>query len=166
MNALRLEKPTIPSTFNGDGATRFLLRAVVGASTKRSFDLPDSIVSVSPREDESIDCAGSKWRGPQHAEVVIERFTGQLDCMEGNLAHISLKDYEGEEFVADCDAERLRPLGIGPGDRFFCTILNTPEGARFSYQAAPRRLVSEERQAEIRREVEDALKYLEHDPAC
>jgi hypothetical protein len=160
MRGFRIEKPSIPPSSNGEVVTRLLLLGVYAVTSERPYRIGSPIASVTPCEYEIVGRGELAWPEPERAEVVIERFKGQLDRIEGDLAHVTLTDSFGEEFVADCVARRLTRLNIKEGDSFFCTILKTAGRVQVSYEPAPRKEVSKERQAAIRREVEDALTKL------
>jgi hypothetical protein len=164
MSARLIEKPAVLCGSTGKVFAQLMLLGVGAASTGRSLRISEPIATVAACEDEIMDYGQPGWPEPGPAEEVVERFKGQLYSIDGDRAHVTLTDSHGEEFVADCEARRLTALGVGEGDWFFCTVLKTAEGVRLTYEAAPRKEVPEQRQAEIRREVEDALTKLRGSP--
>jgi len=86
-----------------------------------------------------------------------ERFEGFVERVEGEVAYVSLESERGERLQGPYPADELAARGVGERDRFRLTLTDEGESVRFDLQSIPRKTVPAERQAEIQREIEQAL---------
>jgi hypothetical protein len=86
-----------------------------------------------------------------------ERFEGFVERLEADVAYVSLASERGERLHGPYPADELVAKGVGERDRFWLTLTDVGDSVQFDIQLIPRKVVSAERQAEIQREIEEAL---------
>jgi hypothetical protein len=95
-------------------------------------------------------------------QKVLETFEGKVEGIDGQVAHLTLVDSQGEEAIADCEVAKLATHGIKKGDRFRCTVYQQGEATGLKFELIPRLQLSKEQQRQIRQEIEDELR--DYDP--
>jgi hypothetical protein len=86
-----------------------------------------------------------------------ERFEGFVERLEADIAYVSLESEQGERLCGPYPVDELAARGVGERDRFWLTLTDVGNSVQFDILLIPREVVSAERQAEIQREIEQAL---------
>jgi hypothetical protein len=86
-----------------------------------------------------------------------ERFEGFVEKVEEDVAYVTLESERGERLHGPYPADELAAKGVGERDRFWLTLTDAGDSVRFDLQLIPRKVISPERQRQIRQEIELSL---------
>lgn len=95
-------------------------------------------------------------RKPQQS-IVLERFTGFVDRVDGDVAYVTIKSDHGETILGEYSASELAKLGIFERRRFECRTIQVDGSVRVDMNAIPDIPISWEENAAIDREIDDLL---------
>ncbi len=93
--------------------------------------------------------------GPQVTPT--EEFQGFVEKIEDDKAYVRLDTSRGERLCGPYPAEELASKGIGERDRFLLRAVKVGGAIRFDAELIPRKIISPERQRQIREEIEAGL---------
>ena len=94
--------------------------------------------------------------GPQVTST-IEEFQGFVEKIEDDKAYVRLDTSRGERLCGPYPAEELASKGIGERDRFLLRAIKVGGAIRFDTELIPRKIITPERQRQIREEIEAGL---------
>ncbi len=91
------------------------------------------------------------------AEKICEEFQGFVEKIEDDKAYVRLDTSCGERLCGPYPAEELASKGIGERDRFLLRAVKVGGAIRFDAELIPRKIITPERQRQIREEIEAGL---------
>jgi|GEM_PF-2337824 len=99
-------------------------------------------------------------KSPVAAGIVLEQFLGQLNEVDGEVAHITLTAADGEKIYGDCDAALFREEMVQVGGWFDCTTVKRGEQVTVEIKRRQRVSLTREMHERIDAELEADLEGL------
>ncbi len=93
----------------------------------------------------------------ESSETLLERFVGRVEQIDGDVAHVVLRDRDDRMSHAELDAKELASNGIGDRDRFVCDIRRRRTETVLAFRRLPRRTQSAEEHARVNELLEREL---------
>lgn len=92
------------------------------------------------------------------ATEIIEEFDGIVDCIDGDVAYVTLTAKEtGEILLGEYPAAKLAELGINERRRFKCNTVARGECVEIEMLPVPDREISAEEELKIRENIRELL---------
>ena len=94
---------------------------------------------------------------------LIEWFTGTLERIDGDDAHVTLADSQGREYYAEFQASMFTGRQINEGGQFFCLVQNEAEGTKVVLLPRDPHKLTDEDWARIKVECDGLFEHYEED---
>jgi len=125
---------------------------------RRLLDLPEVAPGhlLASQPDARSEHEGN-LASPRPQVTPTEEFQGFVEKIEDDKAYVRLDTSRGERLCGPYPAEELASKGIGERDRFLLRAVEVGGAIRFDAELIPRKIITPERQRQIREEIEAGL---------